>query len=147
MLTELTMESAKHPSGARRRALASLAAFALAASMLFLTAGPAQAACSGNVWDITNNFKNVVAGYNASWSVVTHTAGAPCVDVNVKNLDFDEQGFVGRYKSGGNWIAGVAGWVDVDEGNLGVLISSLSGIGIPVAVGAAENSWELRILT
>jgi len=133
----------------RQRMFAVLAAVVLLTPLMIVTATPASAACSGNVAMTTASTKWSAGSpsYYASWSATTHTAGSPCVDVNVKNVDWDEQGFVGRYKVSGNWISGDAGWVDIDEGYLGVVISDLTGTGISVRVGAAETSWDIRILT
>lgn len=145
---EHTATSLHNEIQSRHRALAAIAAFLMSVAILVSTAAPALAVCSGNVGFTTSSYKYWAGSpsYYASWSGQTHTAGAPCVDVNVKNTGWDEQAFVGRYYSGG-WKSGAVGWVDIEEGYLGVVISNLTATGVAVRVGAAENSWSVRILT
>lgn len=127
------------------RALVGALLFAIVMSVG--VAQPAWATCSGNVARTTPSTKAVLAGVYTYWATQTDTAGAPCEDVNILNNDWDLQAFLGAYKSGAAWYTGSAGWVDIDEAYLGVVISGLLGTGIPVTAASYEASWAIRILT
>jgi len=125
-------------------------AVVVAATAVFAVNAPsALAVCSGNVARTTASSQTTVDGFTGYWSTPTDTAGAPCVDVNVINEGWDDNAFVGAYYSGGAWHHGTAGWVGINEGYLGVVITSLSGTGIPVKAANRYDggNWDIRILT
>ncbi|NOY56486.1 MAG: hypothetical protein GXP34_10935 [Actinobacteria bacterium] len=133
-----------------RRLLAPLVALVVFAATLFAVAPPAAATCSGNVARTTPSNKLLVANYLAYWSTSTDSAGAPCVDVNVINEGWDDNAFRGAYKgSDGNWHLGTLGWVGINEGYLGVVITDLTPTGVPVKAANEYDggNWDIRILT
>jgi hypothetical protein len=77
------------------------------------------------------------------------TAGAPCSDVNVRQFTYTTTNTRGSYYSSieETWKHGSAGWVATPEGYLKVVISSLSGAGIPIRVGSSLSSTWINVLT
>jgi len=134
-----------------RQFLAPLVALVVFAATLFAVAPPAAATCSGNVARTTASSTSTVDTYTGYWSTETDTAGAPCVDVNVINEGWDDNAFVGAYYSSiyQRWVHGAAGWVGINEGYLGVVITDLTPTGVPVKAANEYDggSWDIKILT
>ncbi|GEM_PF-5185068 len=128
--------------------MTAFAAFA-ALSMLMVPATPALAACSGSDWATTNPTASNWYGKVAYWDPGTmSTAGAPCVDVNVRQYTYTSTQVRGSYRSSsGVWKHGTAGWVTAPEGVLKVVISNLTGTGVEIRIGSAAPSTTINVLT
>ncbi len=121
-----------------------------ALSVALLPAAPARAACSGSDWATTDSHRSNWYGKVAYWDPGTmSTAGAPCVDVNVRQYTYTSTRVRGSYYSSsqGTWKHGTASWVTAPEGVLKVVIWSLSGTGVPIRIGSEAPSTTINVLT
>ncbi len=129
--------------------MTAFAAFA-ALSMLMVPATPVLAACSGSDWATTDSFRSTWYGKVAYRDPGTmSTAGAPCVDVNVRQYTYTSTQVRGSYYSASQstWKHGTAGWVSAPEGMLKVVISNLTGTGVEIRIGSAAPSTTINVLT